>query len=699
MRYSIRDSWERLVACGGALLILVMASGLGAVLHPWHVSAETATNTSVADTYINSGSKNTNYGSVTLLKANGYANRSLLRFDTSAVTAGSTVTSVQLRLYSINSASTGGVRVHPSSSTWDENAVTWNTRPSWDDSILATGGATVKNKWFTIDLPISSITPNGNTSFGLDYSVKGTVSIFSSRESGSQAPQLIVGYTTVSPQQIPTTVTGAPSDIASSSATLAGNVTNNGADTTCVFAYGNSTSYGSQSATVTIPAGTGSTAVSQQITGLTPNTAYDYRLECTNSGGTAYGDNATFVTLGATPTVTTAAATNVSSTAATLGGTVTRSGADATCMFDYGLATDYGTQTTPQTVTADNAVEISADISGLTDGTTYNYRLECTNAYGTSYGDNALFTASDVVVPPGPTITKVLWVMEENTAESQLMSDPDLPYFQQLANTYGLAANMHNETKPSMPNYIAAISGDTYGLSDDASPGSHPLHGQTLFGQLPAGQAMSFAESMPANCYTKNGPAEDTNMGGSYAVRHTGWPYFVDASERSLCNQYQVNLQSNLQTAVDGGLPAFTLVAPALCNDFHKGQLSGVSDGCNYNAATGSNLRSRANWWLQTWLPKIMAGPDYQAGHLAIFIVWDEGSGSGSTNGMDCTTSTLEACHPPFIAISPYTHNVVSNTQYTHYDVLRTTEELLGIQTYLGHAAEATSFAGEFGLN
>jgi hypothetical protein len=39
-----------------------------------------------------------------------------------------------------------------------------------------------------------------------------------------------------------------------------------------------------------------------------------------------------------------------------------------------------------------------------------------------------------------------------------------------------------------------------------------------------------------------------------------------------------------------------------------------------------------------------------------------------------------------------------SGTAFTHYSLLRTTEELLGISTFLGNAASATSMRSAFGL-
>jgi hypothetical protein len=79
-----------------------------------------------------------------------------------------------------------------------------------------------------------------------------------------------------------------------------------------------------------------------------------------------------------------------------------------------------------------------------------------------------------------------------------------------------------------------------------------------------------------------------------------------------------------------------------------------------------------------------MATSQYQAGNTVIFIVWDENSGSAGNQ-------------VPCIVISPYTHSVKDATLYTHYSLLRTTEQLLGLPL-LGNAASANSMVGKFGF-
>ena len=97
------------------------------------------------------------------------------------------------------------------------------------------------------------------------------------------------------------------------------------------------------------------------------------------------------------PTVTTASASSVSTTAATLNGTVNPNGAATTYQFEYGTTTSYGSfsPASPATVGSGTSADAeSADITGLTAGTTYDFRIVGTNANGTTHGANLTLTTS-----------------------------------------------------------------------------------------------------------------------------------------------------------------------------------------------------------------------------------------------------------------------------------------------------------------
>jgi hypothetical protein len=84
-------------------------------------------------------------------------------------------------------------------------------------------------------------------------------------------------------------------------------------------------------------------------------------------------------------------------------------------------------------------------------------------------------------------------------------------------------------------------------------------------------------------------------------------------------------------------------------------------------------------------LPEVLGSPEYAAGSTAVFITWDEGTGNDQ--------------HIPTLVVSPSTPaGVTSTTTFDHYSMLRTTEEMLGLTTYLGNAANAASMRSAFGL-
>ncbi len=106
--------------------------------------------------------------------------------------------------------------------------------------------------------------------------------------------------------------------------------------------------------------------------------------------------------LGAPPVVVTTAATSITGNSASLNGTVNASGASTAVTFEYGLTTSYGTTVpgVPATVTGNTVTPVTAAITGLTNGTTYHFRVDGVNSFGTSYGSDMTFTT----LGPPPTV-------------------------------------------------------------------------------------------------------------------------------------------------------------------------------------------------------------------------------------------------------------------------------------------------------
>lgn len=248
-------------------------------------------------------------------------------------------------------------------------------------------------------------------------------------------------------------------------------------------------------------------------------------------------------------------------------------------------------------------------------------------------------------------IRHVVWIIMENKDYSSVIGSGDAPYINRLAHTYGLATHYSAISHPSLPNYIALTSGGTQGISDDSGPSSHRLNGPSIFSQLPGGASRSLEQGMPSRC-----AAQDS---GDYAVRHNPEVYYTDV--RRQCGAYDVPFGAKPDLRA-----RFTFVTPNLINDMHDGS---VGDG---------------NRFLQSYVPALMATPQYRARNTVIFITWDENAGADGNQ-------------VPCIVVSPFTHGVRDSTPYSHYSLLRTTEALLGLP-FLGEARSAHSMLGRFGF-
>ena len=135
--------------------------------------------------------------------------------------------------------------------------------------------------------------------------------------------------------------------------------------------------------------------LSRSVTGLSPSTTYYSRVRAYNGNGTSGNSNlVSATTLAPTgwPIVITNPATLIASHSATLNGTVDPHGLSTTVYFQYGRTLSYGSRTPNQTKTGSNYQNLSANIAGLSAGTTYHFRIVGTNSAGTRYGNDRTFT-------------------------------------------------------------------------------------------------------------------------------------------------------------------------------------------------------------------------------------------------------------------------------------------------------------------
>lgn len=100
-------------------------------------------------------------------------------------------------------------------------------------------------------------------------------------------------FTTAGP---PGVVTGPPSAVGTTGATVTGTVTPNGLATTWIVEYGRTTGYGIRTSPASAGSGTTAVAVSTRLLGLGPGLRYHYRLVATSAAGTTVGSDFSFAT-------------------------------------------------------------------------------------------------------------------------------------------------------------------------------------------------------------------------------------------------------------------------------------------------------------------------------------------------------------------------------------------------------------------
>lgn len=256
----------------------------------------------------------------------------------------------------------------------------------------------------------------------------------------------------------------------------------------------------------------------------------------------------------------------------------------------------------------------------------------------------------------------VIWIVMENKSLSQVVGSPDSPFLNQLGRGCGIATNYTAISHPSLPNYIAMTSGSVQGITDDANPSAHPLNVPSIFSQLGGGWR-GLDGSMKTNC-------EQTND-GLYAVRHNPATYYTNI--RTMCDQRDIPLTDNSNLTQD--LSArFTFITPDVCDDEH-------------NDCTGTGVPGElqtGDQFLASFVPKLINSPEYQSGSTAIFITYDEGE--------DATNKVFTAVIAPTV-----TPGTVSDTPFSHFSLLRTTEQMLHLP-FLEGAASAASMRNDFGI-
>jgi uncharacterized protein (TIGR02145 family) len=138
--------------------------------------------------------------------------------------------------------------------------------------------------------------------------------------------------------------------------------------------------------------GTGTAAFVSTVTGLTPNTQYYVKAYATNSAGTSYGNQLSFVTNAGLPEVTTSSVSAITQVSASCGGNVTNDGGAPITARGVCWSTSHDPDINDDHTSDGTGLgTFISSITGLTPGTDYYVRAYATNSSGTAYGDEVSF--------------------------------------------------------------------------------------------------------------------------------------------------------------------------------------------------------------------------------------------------------------------------------------------------------------------
>jgi phosphatidylinositol-3-phosphatase len=268
---------------------------------------------------------------------------------------------------------------------------------------------------------------------------------------------------------------------------------------------------------------------------------------------------------------------------------------------------------------------------------------------------------------PGiPAFSHIFIIVMENQEYSSVIGSASAPYFNSLAQQYGLATNSYAIRHPSLPNYLALTGGSTFSITNDCT--SCFINAPNIVDQLEsAGKSWkAYMEGMPSPCFVGD------NNKTKYVQKHNPFIYYDDIRlNQARCNQI-VPFTQFAQDLATNSVPNFAWITPDLCHDTHD---CPVSSG---------------DAWLQTWVPQILASPAWQQNGV-LFITYDEGS-----TRMGCCTNAVGG-HIATVVVSPLGKPAYQSAiAYDHYSLLRTVEDAWGMPPLGGAGCACAPALGDF---
>jgi phospholipase C len=257
---------------------------------------------------------------------------------------------------------------------------------------------------------------------------------------------------------------------------------------------------------------------------------------------------------------------------------------------------------------------------------------------------------------PVPAFKHIVMMLFENKEFGFVIKNPQMPNYNRLARENTLFTQQYAIMHPSLPNYLALIGGDTFGITKNCNDCF--ISARTLVDEIEdAGLTWkTYQEDYPRPCFLG-----DTHI---YVQKHNPFIYF-DAIRLNpeRCAQHIVNLNELPDDLQSGNLPNFVFITPNICNSAHDCDLK------------------TADTWLGPWVDLLQAYPGMREDGL-IILTWDEGQGDHGCCGIEPGGGRVATVFISGRVKSGYQED----TPYTHYSILKTISAAFDLP-YVGKAA------------
>jgi len=257
-------------------------------------------------------------------------------------------------------------------------------------------------------------------------------------------------------------------------------------------------------------------------------------------------------------------------------------------------------------------------------------------------------------------------IMMENTPYKGLIGNPNAPWINQAAKTYGLATNYYGVSHPSQPNYIAATSGALNGVIND---NPITINVPNIVDQLAAKDRTwkGYMQSLSL-CVTKLDNACGNQL---YERKHNPFVSYLDVQNNPARMANVVDLRQLPVDLKSGKVPNYSWISPDQCSDMH-GRGGPTTDPCNFANVQG--LIATGDAFLSSTVKMIMSSSAWTASS-AIFVTWDE-TDFPFVDVSGCCDAVPGGGHVVTLVITHSRHSHrTSNEAFNHYSMLATIQQ------------------------